>query len=72
MRFAEKINAYGNCVKNRLKETVTLEDLEINGRIILRCTLKNWVERMEVVLTGFGSDEMTGFRVGSVGNWLDI
>jgi hypothetical protein len=50
MRLAEKINVYGNCVKNHLKKTVTLEDLEVNGRIILRRTLKNWVERMEVGL----------------------
>jgi len=49
MRLAEKINAYGNCVKNRLKKTVTLDDLEVNGRIILRCMLKKLVERMEVV-----------------------
>jgi len=50
IKVAEKINAYGNCVKNYLKKIVILEDLEVNGRIILRCSLNKWVERMEVGL----------------------
>jgi len=50
MKLAGEMNACGNCVKNHLKKIVILEDLEVNGRIILRCSLNKWVERMEVGL----------------------
>jgi hypothetical protein len=71
MSLAEKINAYGNCVKKSFEENCDFGRSRSKWKDHFEMYVKEMGgENSSGFVTGLGSVQMTGIGVGNAENWL--